>query len=84
MKTTLYIQDELYRQAKSKAALEGKTLRQFIEEALALRISSHPAESPKPGHWIDRLPAIPEDAIKEIDAIISDPSFRKVDPKMWE
>lgn len=40
MQTTLRINDEIFRRAKSMAAHEGITLTKFIEEALFLRIGS--------------------------------------------
>lgn len=43
MQTTLRIDDELYREAKSCAAREGVTLTKFLEEALKLRLQKpHP------------------------------------------
>jgi len=39
MQTTLRLDDELYRQAKARAAEEGVTLTQFLEEGLALRLA---------------------------------------------
>jgi hypothetical protein len=38
MRTTLRINDSLYREAKAGAAREGITITRFIEEALQLRI----------------------------------------------
>ena len=38
MQTTLRINEEIYRQAKAKAARDGITLTKFIEEALCLRL----------------------------------------------
>lgn len=40
MQTTLRINDEIFRRAKSMAAHEGITLTKFIEEALFLRIGN--------------------------------------------
>lgn len=40
MTTTLRINDELYRKAKSAAASEGITLTRFIEESLQLRLNT--------------------------------------------
>jgi hypothetical protein len=48
MQTTLRINDELYREAKAKAAREGVTITRFIEEALRLRLRQQ-ANSPKSG-----------------------------------
>jgi hypothetical protein len=38
MQTTLRIDGELYRQAKSEAARQGVTITRYIEEALKLRL----------------------------------------------
>jgi hypothetical protein len=40
MRTTLRIDDTIYRQAKAEAAREGITLTQFVEEALRFRLHS--------------------------------------------
>ena len=42
MKTTLRIDDKLYRKAKAEVARQGVTLIQFLEEALRLRLQFHP------------------------------------------
>lgn len=38
MQTTLRIDDQLYREAKSEAAREGVTLTRFLEEGIRLRL----------------------------------------------
>jgi hypothetical protein len=51
MQTTLRINDELYREAKSEAAREGITLTTYLESALRLRLGkarSLPAGEPHP------------------------------------
>ena len=40
MKTTLDIPDQLFRQAKARAALRGVSLRQFVSEALEEKITA--------------------------------------------
>ena len=40
MKTTLEIPDDLFREVKSKAALEGCKLKDFVTEALQLRLQA--------------------------------------------
>ena len=40
MKTTIEIPDQLFRKAKSKAAERGKTLREFVTEALQEKLTS--------------------------------------------
>ena len=46
MRTTLNIDEDIYRAAKIKAAQEGKTLTRIVEEAL--REHLNPAKSEKP------------------------------------
>lgn len=48
MQTTLRIDDNLYRDAKAKAAREGVTLTRFLEEGLRMRLEKHPAGAKKP------------------------------------
>jgi hypothetical protein len=43
--TTLEIEDELFRQAKARAALEGKRLRDLVEEGLRLVLEQTNARS---------------------------------------
>ena len=38
MKTTLHLDDELVRLAKQRAALDGTTLRGFVEDAIQARL----------------------------------------------
>jgi hypothetical protein len=39
MRTTLVINDEIYKKIKSKAALEGRKVTELIEEGLILRLN---------------------------------------------
>ncbi|MFA7343567.1 MAG: hypothetical protein WC003_04615 [Terrimicrobiaceae bacterium] len=48
MQTTLRIPDELYREAKAEAALEGTTLTRFLAEGLRLRIDQKSAKPTQP------------------------------------
>lgn len=48
MKTTLEIPDDLFREAKAKAALEGRTLKDLVAEGLRLRMDHNPqAKGPR-------------------------------------
>jgi hypothetical protein len=47
MRTTIDISDELFRQAKKKAAAEGSTLRDIVEAALRVYL----AAQSKPGSY---------------------------------
>jgi hypothetical protein len=44
MKTTLEIPDELFREVKAKAALEGRKLKDLVAEGLRLIVSEPPKE----------------------------------------
>ncbi len=84
MKTTVYIRDELYRRAKAQAALEGKSLRVFLDEALEAMIERSTKRAQRQGHWLDRLPRVPKAAARKVDEVINGPDFRRVDPEMWQ
>lgn len=47
MKTTLEIPDELFREAKAKAALEGRKLKDLVAEGLRAVISGQTTASPR-------------------------------------
>lgn len=47
VKTTLDIPDDLFREAKAKAALEGRKLKDLVTEGLRLRMSQAPKENQK-------------------------------------
>ncbi len=47
MKTTLEIPDDLFREAKVKAALEGRKLKDLVAEGLRLRIAQSARVNPR-------------------------------------
>ncbi|MEX2605935.1 MAG: hypothetical protein WD708_01210 [Kiritimatiellia bacterium] len=81
MKTTLILKDDLVRKAKSKAALHGWTLSHYMEKCL-----EHSFEQPEPasvGTWLDSLPKVPSKAQREVETILAEADFQKIDPEMW-
>lgn len=48
MKTTIEMPDELYRRAKSEAALRGRKLKDLVEEGLRLVLKSPREPAPRP------------------------------------
>ena len=59
MRTTLAIDDDLYRQIKAKAALEGRRVTDLVEEGMrAVLGRSTPADVGRGGHPL-RLPLVP-------------------------
>ena len=51
VKTTLEIPDPLYRRLKATAAHRGKTVRAFVNEALAEKLRAPDGKSPSPPAW---------------------------------
>lgn len=48
MRTTVDIPDELFRRAKSEAALQGRKLKDLVEEGLRLVLAAPPAGGAEP------------------------------------
>ena len=60
MRTTLVIDDELYRRVKAKAAMEGRKLTELIEDGLRASLGIGPAQPDDPGRRRRvRLPLLP-------------------------
>ena len=82
MKTTLEIPDTIFRRAKSKAAEQGIPLRQFVTEAVEVRLKTTPATSQK--LWMKHMGKL-KDLRKETMRItkVIEEAFEEVDPEMW-
>ncbi len=82
MKTTLDIPDEIFRQAKARAALRGVSLRQFVTEALEEKVSL--PSSARPGSteppWMRGFGALADlgDETRRIEADIEE-AFEELD-----
>ncbi len=48
MKTTLELPDDLARSMKARVALEGIKLKDFLEQAVRMRLQHRPEEAPQP------------------------------------
>jgi hypothetical protein len=63
MRTTLIIDDELYRRVKARAAMEGRTVTELVEVGLRAALDSAPPGPDEPGASRRvRLPLIPASA----------------------
>jgi hypothetical protein len=82
MKTTLEIPDTIFRRAKSKAAEQGMPLRQFVTEAVEVRLKTAPAVGQKP--WMKhmgKLKALRKETTR-ITKVIAE-AFEDVDREKW-
>ena len=82
--------DALFRQAKAKAALQGKSMKQFVNDAVRDKVEMGGVEleqnkNDKPDWWpcYGSLKDEPE-AVAELKAIFEDPDFRKIEPEDWK
>jgi hypothetical protein len=86
VKTTLEIPDALFRKIKATAAGDGKTLKQFVTEAVQEKLT-RPAGSKKAYGWratLGQLSVADKKAARKVDAIINTPGFRSVDAEDWQ
>ncbi len=82
MKTTLEIEDPLFRKAKAKAAEDGITLRQFVNSAIAEKLNGKSA-SEKP--WMKSFGALRHMHAENVRIQkLIDEEFKKIDPEEWE
>lgn len=81
MKTTLILNDTLVRKAKSRAALEGRTLSRFMEMCLEKELKTSRPE--RVGDWLHSLPKTPKSAQQDVEARIRAGGFDEIDGDMW-
>ncbi len=84
MKTTLNVRDDLYRKAKARAALQGKSLGRFVEESLERMLQESSEENQSWSDWAKELPDLSEQAISDLHTVLSEPDFRSIDSEMCE
>ena len=82
MKTTLEIPDTIFRRAKSNAAEQGIPLRQFVTEAVEVKLRTAPAAGQKP--WMKHMGKL-KDLHRETARInkVIEEAFEEVDPEIW-
>ena len=84
MKTTLTISDDLFRQAKSYAALRGQTFGNLIEQSLRKVLLDSTVSRDSSKHWVQDLPRLSASAVADLEKAVNAPDFRPVDPEMWK
>ena len=81
MKTTLILPDQLMRQVKSRAALEGCSLSKYVERCLEQSLEND--RTPQVENWLSLLPELPPQALREVEQTLNDSGFDQIDPEMW-
>ena len=84
MKTTVNIRDDIFRRAKARAALAGKPLSRYLEDALDRALKEDESDTRSWAEWAEALPSVSAAAAADLDAILSSADFRSVDPEMWQ
>jgi len=80
MKATIDIPDDLYRRTKATAALQGRSLKELVAEALRDKLAAlEEADAPT---WRHVFGAASRESTDEVDAIVAD-ELGIVDPGTW-
>jgi hypothetical protein len=83
MKTTFELPDQIFREAKSTAASEGKSIRQFFTEAIFEKLQKlKRQQSDRP--WMKHCGAMKEfsDELRAIDRLLEQ-EFETIDIEEW-
>ncbi len=84
MKTTVVLPDEIFREAKARAALRGQSFGKFLEQGLRRALEEGEADlSARTSSWLRELPHVSSTAATELEQVVSAPDFRQVDKSMW-
>jgi hypothetical protein len=84
MKTTINLKDDVLRRAKSRAALRGQPLAQYMEECLEQKLAHDESQDGSLKEWIKSLPKVSPDAISDFEKNISGDDFRAIEEDMWK
>ena len=81
MKTTVEIPDELYRRLKSQAALEGRTIKAFLLDAVKAKLGDAKKSVEEPG-WKAVFGKADKQDMADLQRII-DEEFSQIDYASW-
>ena len=83
MKTTIEIEDELFRRSKAEAALRGESLKDFFSAALRDYLGESGAPlSQRPTGWRSVFGVADPEMVAPVDLTIAE-EFGQVDPDEW-
>lgn len=83
MKTTLEFPEPLFRKLKATAAMSGKSLKDFVTEAVKDKLAPRAAAKRDEG-WKAVFGKLPPRAAREMRTIVSDVELRRVEPEDWK
>lgn len=83
MKTTVEIPDALYRRLKARAAIQGKSVKDYLVEAVRDKLAASAAGPQHKTGWRAVYGAAKLDEVAELQRII-DQEFSGIDPEGWD
>lgn len=83
MKTTVEFPDNLYRQIKARAALQGQSIKAFLLDAIREKLEIDGEVKEDEVGWRAAFGTADPEAVAEVQKII-DEEFSKVDLKDWQ
>jgi len=83
MKTTIELDDELFRRTKAEAALRGQTLKGFFDAALREYLRETPARHAAARGWRSVFGQAEGDDVARVDAVVCK-EFERIDPEAWK
>lgn len=84
MKTTIELDDDLFRRSKAEAALRGQSLKDLFTAALRDYLGQPGTRSPeRPTGWRSVFGVADADMVEPVDAAVAE-AFGRVDPDDWK
>lgn len=84
MKTTIELDDELFRRSKAEAALRGESLKDFFGAALRNYLGEVASpHSDVPTGWRSVFGVADVVMVEQVDAVVAG-EFEQVDPEDWQ
>ena len=84
MKTTINLKGDVLRRAKSRAALRGQPLAQYMEECLEQKLAHDESQDGTLKEWISSLPKVSAAAVGDFEKNTSADDFREIEEDMWK
>jgi hypothetical protein len=83
MKTTMELPDSLFRRVKTSASLRGRTMKEFITEALISALATESGRSGRESGWRAVYGKASRKDVQVVDRVIKE-EFERVNPEDWK